>query len=116
LEVVHFLITKTSQASYLATSDNRYYRNIPSITLVLSCVVNLLPGRLAFGTKLINIAATRLLLCDVTPTMLSLQHLFYRPFPVNYFIRKPEKSAPLLALISLLFVLVYRPLGSYPGA
>jgi len=48
--------------------------------------------------------------------MLSLQHLFYRPFPVNYFIRKPEKSAPLLALISLLFVLVYRPLGSYPGA
>ncbi|MCC5926381.1 MAG: LytTR family transcriptional regulator [Bacteroidetes bacterium] len=48
--------------------------------------------------------------------MSAVETLLNRAFPVNYFVRVPEKGAPLLAGVTLLFTLIYRPLETSAGA
>ena len=38
-----------------------------------------------------------------------------RKFPQNFVIRKPLAGALIIALVSLLFMLLYQPLGAHPG-
>ncbi|MCH8496351.1 MAG: LytTR family transcriptional regulator [Balneolales bacterium] len=42
--------------------------------------------------------------------------ILHQPFPVNFIFRDPAKGVPVLMAFSFLFVLIYRPLGSHPGA
>lgn len=42
--------------------------------------------------------------------------ILHQPFPVNFIFRDPVKGVPVLMAFSFLFVLIYRPLGSHPGA
>ena len=48
--------------------------------------------------------------------MSSLETVLNKAFPVNYFVREPERGAVVLALITLGITLLYRPLGTSAGA
>ncbi|MEE4176057.1 MAG: LytTR family DNA-binding domain-containing protein [Bacteroides sp.] len=47
--------------------------------------------------------------------LLHIKNWLNRNFPQNYVIRKPLTGALIISLVSLIFVLLYQPLGAHPG-
>jgi hypothetical protein len=47
--------------------------------------------------------------------LLQIKNWLSRKFPQNFVIRKPLAGALIISLVSLLFVLLYQPLGAHPG-
>lgn len=47
--------------------------------------------------------------------LLQIRNWLNRKFPQNFVIRKPLAGALIIALVSLLFMLLYQPLGAHPG-